>query len=91
MAPLRTKKCLIPHLFTWTQNFIGILLLLWAAQNDAFLYRLVGEKLDRRMVDVSVGLMLEWLSEMRQSDGIAEWSLRLLEPLYSQIAQSPTV
>ena len=83
MAPAKTKKRLIPHLFTWTQNFIGILLILWAAQNNQCLHRICAEKLDRRMIDLSIGLMLEWISEIRHIDGIAEWSISLLEPLFA--------
>jgi hypothetical protein len=29
----------------------------------------------------SSSLMVEWLEDVRQVDGIADWSIRILEPL----------
>ena len=34
LAPARERKRLIPHLFTWTQSFTGILLILWMSRNN---------------------------------------------------------
>lgn len=31
----------------------------------------------------TVALMLEWLKDVKQLDGVAEWSWGVLEPLYS--------
>ena len=84
LAPARDKKLLIPHLFTWTQNFIGILPILWMSRSNDCLNQICREQLDGNAVDVATTLMLEWIRDIKQIDGIAEWSWQILEPLFSQ-------
>ena len=83
MAPTKERKRLIPHLFTWTQNFIGILLILWILQNDDRLCHFYMEQLDFIEVQRTTSLLWQWLEDIKQVDGIAEWSWRMLHPLFA--------
>jgi hypothetical protein len=40
------------------------------------------EKLNRDDIDRSAVLMLEWIRDVKQLAGIAEWSWCILEPLF---------
>lgn len=86
MAPPKNKKRLVPHLFAWTQNFMGILLILRMSTVNDCLREIVqeGGVVGRQEIDMSIRLMLEWVRDVRQVDGIAEWSWAILEPLYAQ-------
>lgn len=83
MAPPKNKKRLVPHLFAWTQNFLGILLILRMTMENECLGRICEERVNREDMDRTASLMLEWVRDVKQVDGIAEWSWRILEPLYS--------
>lgn len=84
MAPPKNKKRLVPHLFAWTQSFVGILLVLRMCAVNECLKAVVEEQgvVGWKEIDQSVACMLEWLQDMRQVDGVAEWSWQILEPLY---------
>lgn len=83
MAPPKNKKRLVPQLFAWTQNFLGILLILRMTKENACLRQICEEHVDQEEIKRTVSLMLEWVRDVRQLDGIAEWSWKILEPLYS--------
>nr|POE59167.1 hypothetical protein CFP56_24437 [Quercus suber] len=83
MAPPKHKKRLSPHLFAWTQNFLGILLILWMATENECLKNICEDQVDRSEIEATATLMLEWVKDVKQMDGIAEWSWRILEPLYT--------
>ncbi|EMC98891.1 hypothetical protein BAUCODRAFT_384024 [Baudoinia panamericana UAMH 10762] len=85
MAPPKNKKRLVSHLFAWTQNFMGILLILKMCSVNGHLRRIVdeGRVVGRREVDQTIALMLEWVRDVKQMDGIAEWSWSILAPLYN--------
>lgn len=82
MAPPKNKKRLVPHLFAWTQNFMGILLILRMTTENETLRQICESQVSRDEIQKSVTLMLEWIGDVKQLDGIAEWSWRILEPLY---------
>ena len=84
MAPPKDKKRLVPHLFAWTQNFMGILLILKMCSVSDCLRSICDEGgvVGRDEISRTVGLMLEWMRDVRQVDGIAEWSWGILAPLY---------
>lgn len=82
MAPPKNKKRLVPHLFAWTQNFMGILLILRMTTENECLRQICESHVSQDEVQKSVTLMLEWMRDVKQLDGIAEWSWRILEPLY---------
>jgi len=83
MAPPRNKKRLVPHLFTWTQNSVGILLLLRMSTINDCLRQICEDKVSRKEMEETTTLLLDWLRDVKQVDGIAEWSWRILEPLFS--------
>ncbi|KAK3676216.1 hypothetical protein LTR78_003966 [Recurvomyces mirabilis] len=84
MAPPKNKKRLVPHMFAWTQNFMGILLVLNMCSVNDCLRQIVdeGTVVSRREIESTIGLLLEWMRDVKQVDGIAEWSWGILEPLY---------
>ena len=84
MAPAKNFKRFIPHLFTWTQNFIGILMILWMTQHNDCLSQIASNYLDQDSVNNTIRLTLHWIDDVKQMDGIAEWSWQLLEPLFPQ-------
>ncbi|KAF2215184.1 hypothetical protein CERZMDRAFT_82236 [Cercospora zeae-maydis SCOH1-5] len=83
MAPPKNKKRLVPHLFAWTQNFMGILLILRMTTENECLKRICDEHVNRDDITATVSCMLEWIRDIRQVDAIADWSWLILEPLYS--------
>ena len=86
MAPSKHKKRLVPHLFAWTQNFMGILLILRMTTENECLRRICESQVNHEDIQKTASLMLEWVSDVKQLDGIADWSWRILEPLYSSRA-----
>ena len=82
MAPAKDAKRLIPHLFTWTQSFIGVLLALWMAANDERTMQLSLEQIDRDEMQRTMVLLRQFILDVKQIDGIADWAWRILEPLF---------
>lgn len=83
LAPVRHKKRLVPHLFTWTQSFISLLSILWTSRRNEYLGRICDERLDRAWLDAVIIELLNWIRDVKQIDGIAEWSWHFLQPLFS--------
>ncbi|KJY00562.1 C6 finger domain protein [Zymoseptoria brevis] len=83
MAPPKDKKRLVPSLFAWTQNFMGILLILRMTTENECLMRICEEQVNRDELEQTVAMMIEWVRDVRQVDGIAEWSWRIIEPLFA--------
>lgn len=82
LAPPKNKKRLVPHLFAWTQNFMGMLLILRMTTVSDSLRTICESHVSQEEVQKSVTLMLEWMRDVKQLDGIAEWSWRILEPMF---------
>jgi hypothetical protein len=71
----------VPHLFSWTQNFLAMLLILQMCRNDTYLSGICEEGgIVAKGIETSAGLMMGWLEDVKQADGIAEWSVRVLGP-----------
>jgi hypothetical protein len=83
LRPVDSRKRLIPHLFSWTQNFIGALLILWMSQRNACLRQICADWLDADLVHRTIGSMLHWIEDIKQIDGVAEWSWRILNPIFA--------
>ena len=47
------------------------------------LQRICESQVNQDDIQKTVGLMLDWIRDVKQLDGIADWSWRILEPLYS--------
>jgi hypothetical protein len=82
LTPPICGKHLVPHLFAWTQNFMAMLCILRLCQRDVFLGEICRDGgITIEEMQRSSSLMVEWLEDVRQVDGIADWSIRILEPL----------
>ena len=82
LAPPKNKKRLVPHLFSWTQNFLAMLLVLQMFRNDEDLGDICKEGgVAAEDIEGSIGSMIGWLEDIKQEDGIAEWSVRVLSPV----------
>nr|OQO29272.1 hypothetical protein B0A51_07517 [Rachicladosporium sp. CCFEE 5018] len=82
MAPPKNKKRLVPHHFTWTQNFMGILLILRMTREEGVLKQICEGRVPDGDLEMTASLMMEWIRDVRQVDGIAEWSWGILEGLF---------
>jgi hypothetical protein len=85
MDPPRKRKRLIPYLFAWTQNFLGVLLILRMTTENPMLRSIAEKNLSMSDIEKTVRLLLEWFYDMRQLDGMAEWSWNILEQLYNDL------
>lgn len=84
MSPPKSKKRLVPHLFAWTQNYLGMLLIFRAMQSSNYTLQLCRNGVGYERIQETISLMLEWMRDVQQVDGTAEWGLKILEPLFAQ-------
>jgi hypothetical protein len=81
LLPLNHEKHLVPHLFAWTQNFMAALCILRLCQQDGFMSEICRDSgITKEDIQSSSSFMAEWLEDVRQVDGIAEWGIRVLGP-----------
>ncbi|KAF2497843.1 hypothetical protein BU16DRAFT_326546 [Lophium mytilinum] len=85
MWPCKNRKRLVPVLFAWTQNFIGVLLVLRMLTVNECLHDIMEHYLDQGEVEQTVMLLLDWMRDVKQIDGIADWSWTFLEKLYDDV------
>ncbi|KAI9832178.1 MAG: hypothetical protein M1819_004530 [Sarea resinae] len=83
-APPRDKKRLIPYVFSWTPNILGILLILHMTTENRVLKYIRESQFAPGELEQSASLMLDFILDMRQVDGIAELSWDILKPLYTR-------
>lgn len=78
LAPPKNKMHLLPHLFSWTQNFLAILLILKFCLRQGPLHDICQENgvSDSYIRDTFVS-MKAWLEDASQVDGIARWGLQV--------------
>jgi hypothetical protein len=90
MVPASQRKRLLPCVFFWTQNVLGVLVLLHATTAAApfpLLARirstpaLCGSHFEADAAD-TVAFCLDWLRDFRRVDTAAEWAWQLLRGLY---------
>jgi hypothetical protein len=89
MAPPKNKKRLVPHLFTWTQSFVELLLVLRMARGNSVLRQICDERLSEDDLQKTTTLLLDWIRDVKQVDGIAEWSWTILEPIFADGEKLP--
>lgn len=82
LAPCKDQKRLIPSLFAWTQHFFGILILLRLIWTNPTLQDIASEYLDFEQVKATVELLMEWMADVKQIDGLADWAWPVLESLW---------
>ncbi|RFU23997.1 hypothetical protein B7463_g12344, partial [Scytalidium lignicola] len=83
-APNKGQKPLVPYLFCWSQNFLGILLVFYYAQESPLLQSIRKEYLDENDISQSLGLMRDWIRDLKDVDGLAEWSWHVIETLFQK-------
>jgi hypothetical protein len=82
IALYKDRKRLLPHLFTWTHNITGILLISYAAEYNDNLRRARKMYVCDEDFKVSVSFMLDWLGDMQRVDATAQWAWELLRPMF---------
>ncbi|KIH89713.1 hypothetical protein SPBR_07644 [Sporothrix brasiliensis 5110] len=86
MSPTCTRKRLVPCLFFYTQNFLGVLLVLRLAQQLPILQRitatLCGGEQFARAARTTTALCIAWLRDLRGVDRAAEWAWSVVQALY---------
>lgn len=82
MAPPKSTKRLVPHLYAWTQNFLGILLIFNAIRSNEYIRRICHERVGDERVQDTVTSMLEWMRDAKQLDGTAEWGWKIVAPMF---------
>jgi hypothetical protein len=85
MNPPKMRKRLIPYLFAWTQNFLGVLLILRMTTGSGMLRNIAERYLDVTDIEKTIKLLLDWFGDMRQVDGMAEWAWNILRRLYNDV------
>lgn len=79
LAPRRNKKHLVPHLFCWTQNFLAMTFVLRMCQKSDYLSDVCKEGgVKEADIESAISSMIQWLEDVRQVDGIADWGMRVL-------------
>lgn len=82
LIPPKRMKHLVPHLFSWPQNFMAMLCILRLCLKDLHLNNICRDGgIGNVDIETSSSLMIGWLEDLRQVDGIADWSMRVLRPL----------
>jgi hypothetical protein len=86
MSPTCTRKRLIPCLYFWTQNVLGVLLILHVASTDPMLQRIVRGGLcgETWEMDASetVGLYIDWLRDLKEADPAAGFGWQVVRAVY---------
>lgn len=82
MDSTKDQKRLFPHLFAWTQTSIGTLLILRMVSKDDCLQYICAEQVDRHEIYSATSILLDWLRDMKQLDGIAEWACTMMDELF---------
>jgi hypothetical protein len=62
---------------------MGTLLILWMSQRNACLHQICADWLDEDSIHRTIGSMLRWIEDIKQIDGVAEWSWRILNPIFA--------
>lgn len=86
MSPTSMHKRLVPCLFFWTQNMLGMLLLLRLSQNVQVLstirHTLCGEDFEGEARE-TVALYIEWIRDLKTVDSAARWAWEIVRAVYN--------
>lgn len=84
-SPVSRFKRLVPYLFSWSQIFMSVLMVLHMTKNSPTLqkirFQLCGERFEEDILE-SVQLMIEWIRDLRGCDPIASWCYEIIQPIY---------
>jgi len=85
MSPTCKNKRLIPCTFFFSQNFLGILILLHLSTTVPILRHIrstiCGERFDLDARE-TVGLYIDWLRDLRDVDSAARWNWEVVKAIY---------
>jgi hypothetical protein len=85
MSPTCTHKRLVPCLYFWTQNVLGILIVLHLSQQVPVLLRirqtLCGERFELEAGE-TVGLYIDWIRDLKETDKAAAWAWEIVKGVY---------
>ncbi|PQE27495.1 hypothetical protein CJF31_00009123 [Rutstroemia sp. NJR-2017a BVV2] len=86
LSPPSHCKRLIPYLFCWSQNFLGILLVIYLTKYNAMLKYIVENLCRERYqcdMEQSILLILDWIRDLKEAyDPLAEWCWKVLRGVY---------
>jgi hypothetical protein len=83
LAPPKNKKHLVPHLFSWTQNFVAMIFVLRMCCESDYLSDICKESgIAGELIESTISSMIQWLEDARQVDGVADWGMRILGPAF---------
>ncbi|KAL1871061.1 hypothetical protein VTK73DRAFT_2257 [Phialemonium thermophilum] len=85
LSPACARKRLMPCLFFWTQNLLGVLIVLRLSERVPLLRRvratLCGERFEIEARE-TVGLCIDWVRDLRDVDAAAAWAWGIVKGLY---------
>ncbi|KAF9771493.1 hypothetical protein IL306_010865 [Fusarium sp. DS 682] len=85
LSPPCTNKRLVPITFFWSQNLLGVLILLHLSQQHPMLSRirssLCGQRFDVE-ASQTVTVYLDWLRDMKKIDSTANWCWNIARLVY---------
>ncbi|ROT39814.1 hypothetical protein SODALDRAFT_274260 [Sodiomyces alkalinus F11] len=85
MSPTCYRKRLIPCLFFWIHNLLGVLILLHLSQRVPILSNIRSQFCDESFdldATQTVNLCIDWIRDLKSVDPAAEWSWNVLRSLY---------
>ncbi|KAL7628123.1 hypothetical protein AAE478_002321 [Parahypoxylon ruwenzoriense] len=85
MSPTCFHKRLVPCVFFWSQNLLGILLILHLTRQVPILMRIrtmMGNKFDQDANETAV-LYIDWIRDLKDADATALWCWEILKGIYS--------
>lgn len=88
MSPACARKRLVPYTFFWTQNALGVLVVLHLSLSSPgapALRRIRGALCGERFeieARETVGLCIDWVRDLRAVDGAASWAWEIIRGLY---------
>ncbi|KAI5865048.1 hypothetical protein GGS23DRAFT_603720 [Durotheca rogersii] len=85
MSPTCFHKRLVPCLFFWSQNLLGILLILHLTRQVPILVRIrtmMGSKFEQDANETAI-LYTDWIRDLKDADPTALWCWEILKGIYS--------
>lgn len=79
----RNKKHLVPYFFSWTQNVVTIICVLRMCSKSECLSEICrANGISGERIESTIECMMRWLEDVRQVDGAADWTIRVLGPAF---------
>lgn len=87
MSPACARKRLVPCIFFWTQNLLGVLLVLHLSEQVPILQRIrtsgiCGDGFEAEASE-TVRLAIEWIKDLKDRDSAADWAWGVVKMIYN--------